>query len=163
MLPSEIPRLTGDLPVRVFPGFWKLLSFLRLPSQDGSQPLPLCLSFYLFYFVLPPFEDNRLPFWVFDVLCQHSEVVLWNLLSVQMFFQWIFWGESGLPVLFLHHLRTALQPDSSSSIFLSQLLLWLSRVFFVSKISRFFRSDLLKLPLVIYYGLHWIYRLHWAA
>ena len=46
-----------------------------------------CLSFYLFYFVLPPFEDNGLPFWVSDVLCQHSEVVLWNLLSVQMFFQ----------------------------------------------------------------------------
>ena len=33
-----------------------------------------------------PFKDNRLPFWVPDVLCQHSEVVSWNLLSVQMFF-----------------------------------------------------------------------------
>ena len=42
-----------------------------------------------------------------DVLCQHSEVVLWNLLSVQMFFWWICWGESGRPILFLHHLRTA--------------------------------------------------------
>ena len=39
-------------------------------------------------------------------LCQHSKVVLWNLLSVQMFFRWICGGESGLPVLFLHHLRT---------------------------------------------------------
>ena len=29
-----------------------------------------------------PFEDNGLLFWVPDVLCQHSEVVLWNLLSV---------------------------------------------------------------------------------
>ena len=27
-------------------------------------------------------EDNRLIFWVPDVLCWHSEVVLWNLLSV---------------------------------------------------------------------------------
>ena len=45
-----------------------------------------CLSFYLLYFFLPPFEDNRLLFWVPDVLCWHSEVVLWNLLSVQMFF-----------------------------------------------------------------------------
>ena len=33
-----------------------------------------------------PFKDIGLPFWVPDVLCQHSEVVLWNLLSVQMFF-----------------------------------------------------------------------------
>ena len=29
-----------------------------------------------------PFEDNGLLFWVPDVLCLHSEVVLWILLSV---------------------------------------------------------------------------------
>ena len=86
MLPSEVPRLTTDSPVRVFPGVWKLLSFLRLPWTDLS-PYLFCLSFYLLYFVLPPFEVNGLPFWVPDVLCQHSEVALWNLLSVQMFFQ----------------------------------------------------------------------------
>ena len=28
-----------------------------------------------------PFEDNGLLFWVPDVLCRHSEVVLWNLLG----------------------------------------------------------------------------------
>ena len=67
-------------------------------------PYLFCLSFYLLYFVLPPFEDNGLPFWVPDVLYQHSEVVLWNLLSVQMFFRWICGGESGLPVLFFRHL-----------------------------------------------------------
>ena len=33
---------------------------------------------------LSPFEENGLPFWVPGVLCQHSEVVLWNLLSVQL-------------------------------------------------------------------------------
>ena len=49
-------------------------------------PYLFCLSFYLLYFFLPPYEDNGLLFWVPDVLCQHSEVVLWNLLSVQMFF-----------------------------------------------------------------------------
>ena len=70
------------------------------------HPYLFCLSFYLLYFVLPPLEDNGLPFWVPDVLCQHSEVVLWNLLSIQMFFQLICGGESGLPVLFLHHLKT---------------------------------------------------------
>ena len=51
-----------------------------------------------------PFEHNGLLFWVPDVLCRHSEVVLWNLFCVQMFFWWICWGESGLPVLFLCHL-----------------------------------------------------------
>ena len=70
------------------------------------HPCLFCLSFYLLYFFLPPFKDNGLLFWVTDVLCQHSEVVLWNLLSVQMSFWWICGGESGLPVLFLRHLRT---------------------------------------------------------
>ena len=92
--------------VRVFPGVWKLLCFVRLPSRELHPPL-FCLPFYLLYFFLPPFEDNGLLFWVPEVLCRHSEVVLWNLLSVQMFFWWICGGESGVPVLFLHHLRTA--------------------------------------------------------
>ena len=64
MLPSVVPRLATDSAVRVLLGVWKLLSF------------------YLLYFFLPPFDDNGLLFWVPDVLCQHSEVVLWNLLSV---------------------------------------------------------------------------------
>ena len=84
MLPSEIPKLPTDPPVSgllVFGNF----SFKTLSPGRVSIPNS-CLSFYLLYFVLPPFEDNGLPFWVPDVLCQHSEVVLWNLLSVQMFF-----------------------------------------------------------------------------
>ena len=57
--------------------------FLRLPSWDSAQSLSLWLFFFfLLYFFLPPFEDNGLLFWVPDILCQHSEVVLWNLLSV---------------------------------------------------------------------------------
>ena len=56
--------------------------FLRLPSQDGALSLPLLSLFLSFIFFLPPFEDNRLLFWVPDVLCLHSEVVLWNLLGV---------------------------------------------------------------------------------
>ena len=86
MLPSVFPRLARDLAVRVFPGVWKLLSFLRLPSLAELCPYLFFLSFYLLYFFLPPFEDNGLLFWVPDVLWQHSEVVLWNLLRVQMFF-----------------------------------------------------------------------------
>ena len=51
------------------------------------HPYLFCLSFYLLYFVLLPFEDNGLPFWGPDVLCQRSEVVLRDLLSIQMFFR----------------------------------------------------------------------------
>ena len=86
MLPSKVPRLATDLPVKVFPGVWKLLSFLRVLSQDGSPSLPLLSLFLSFIFFPTSFEDNGLLFWVPDVLCRHSEVVLWNLLSVQMFF-----------------------------------------------------------------------------
>ena len=52
MLPSVVPRLATDLAVRVFPGVWKLLSFLRLPSQDGSPSLPLLSLFYIFSYFL---------------------------------------------------------------------------------------------------------------
>ena len=68
-------------------------SLLKIPfTVQASLPrmeLPphrLCLSFHLLYFFLPVFEDNGLLFWLPDVLCQHSEVVLWSLLSVEMFF-----------------------------------------------------------------------------
>ena len=50
MLPSEVPKLTTDSPVRVFPGVWKPLSFLRLPSQDRSPSLPLLFLFLSFIF-----------------------------------------------------------------------------------------------------------------
>ena len=85
MLPSVLPRLTIDSAARVFLGVWKPL-FLRFPSWDGAPSLPPLSPFSSFIFFLPVFEDNDLLFWVPDVLCQHSEVVLWNLLSVEMFF-----------------------------------------------------------------------------
>ena len=98
MLLSVLPRLATDPAGRVFPSVWKPL-FLKFPSRDGlpflgrsSLPgteLPphlLCLFFHLLYFFLPVFEDNDLLFWVPDVICQHSEVVLWSLLSIEMFF-----------------------------------------------------------------------------
>ena len=61
---------------------------LRLPSQVGAPSLPLLSLFFfcLLYFSYLLLEDNGLLFWVPDVFCRHSEVVLWNLLSVQMFF-----------------------------------------------------------------------------
>ena len=87
MLPSEIPKLPTDPPVRGFRGVWKLLLFQDSLPGMGLHPYRVCLSFYLLYFFFPLFEDNGLLFWGPDVLCQHSEVVLWNLLSVQMIFQ----------------------------------------------------------------------------
>ena len=56
--------------------------FLRLPSWDGALSLPLLSLFLSFILFLPPFEDNGLLFWVPDDLCWHSEVVLWDLLSI---------------------------------------------------------------------------------
>ena len=52
ILPSVAPRLALDLAVRMFPGVWKLLSFLRLPSQDGAPSLPL-LSLFLSFIFFP--------------------------------------------------------------------------------------------------------------
>ena len=67
---------------------WCLETFplLRLPPRMDLHPYLFCLSFSLLYFVLPPFKDNGLPFWVPGVLCQRPEVVLWYLLSVQRSF-----------------------------------------------------------------------------
>ena len=72
MLPSKIPKLSADRLVRGFPAVWKHLFFHdSLPRTEG---------------VLPPFKENGLPFWVLGVLHQHSEVVLWKFLSIQMIF-----------------------------------------------------------------------------
>ena len=51
MLPSEIPKLPTDLPVRGFPGVWKL-PLSRLPPWDRSLSLTL-LSLFLFFIFCP--------------------------------------------------------------------------------------------------------------
>ena len=78
MLPSEIPKLPTDPPVRGSPGVWKLL---RLPPQDGPPSLTLLSLFLSFVFVLPPFEDNGLPFWVPGVL-RHIQKLFCGIFSV---------------------------------------------------------------------------------
>ena len=71
-------------------GYYSLFKtpFPGRDSLPGPElpPYLLYLFFYLLYFFLPVFEDNDLLFWVPDVLCQHSEVDLWSLLSFEMFF-----------------------------------------------------------------------------
>ena len=85
MLPSVLPRLTIDSAASVS---WCLeTSLLKIPFPgQSSLPTSFVSFFVLLYFFLPVFEANDLLCWVPDVLCQHSEVVLWNLLSVEMFF-----------------------------------------------------------------------------
>ena len=69
----------------IFPGFRSSQVF----SGFGLKP-PASGFLSYYYSTLKtspsPFKDNGLPFWVPEVLCQHSEVVLWYLLGVQMFF-----------------------------------------------------------------------------
>ena len=69
----------------IFPGVRSSLVF----SGFGFKPPASGFQSYFYSSLktsLSPFEDNGLLFWVTDVLCQHSEVVLWNLLGVQIFF-----------------------------------------------------------------------------
>ena len=74
--------------------FDELLS-INVPWSQGldlSLLLPIiCLIFTVVSKLLllysttdktSPFKDNGLLFWVPDILCRRSEVVLWNLLSV---------------------------------------------------------------------------------
>ena len=107
LMPSEIPKFPTDMPVRVSyclatcPPSW-------LPPQNGSLPLILLCLFVSFILCSTSFEEIGLPFSVTGVLCQNSEAVLWKFLDIHMIFWWICRGESGLPVLFLHHLGTVL-------------------------------------------------------
>ena len=48
MLPSEVPRLTTDSPVRVFPGVWKLLFFKTSFPEWISVPTSF-FSLFIFY------------------------------------------------------------------------------------------------------------------
>ena len=68
-LPSRIRKLPPDPPVRGFPGVWKLPSINDSLPGTGLLPQLYCLSFYLLYFVLPPFEDDGLLFWAPDAFC----------------------------------------------------------------------------------------------
>ena len=48
MLPSEVPRLTTDSPVRVFPGVWKPL-FLKSPFPEWISTPTSFASLFIFY------------------------------------------------------------------------------------------------------------------
>ena len=147
MLPFEVPRLTTDLPVRVFPGVWKLLYFLRLTSWDGSPSLSL-LSLFILIFFSNSFRRQWAAFlgaWCplpafgscFVEFTQRSNVLWMNL-----------WGESGLPVLFLHHLRTAPSNAFLVICICSLLLSWLLVLILYLCVDAF-------LPRLLYVYLYW--------
>ena len=54
MLPFVVPRFATDSAVRVFPGVWKILSFLRLSSRQSSIPNSFVslFVFYIFFYLL---------------------------------------------------------------------------------------------------------------
>ena len=65
----------------MFPGVRSSLVFSGFGLKPPASGFPS--YFYSSLKTSPsPFEDNGLLFWVTDALCRHSEVVLWNLLSV---------------------------------------------------------------------------------
>ena len=72
----------------MFPGVRSSLESgfgLKPPASSYRLNFTVVSKLLLLYSTIDktsPFKDNGLLFWVPDVLCQHSEVVLWNLLSV---------------------------------------------------------------------------------
>ena len=83
MLPSVLPRLGTDLAVRRFLVFGNF-SLFKIPFPGRNSIPPSFVSFFCLFLIFFPTSFRRvgLLFWVPDVLCRHSEVVLWNLLDV---------------------------------------------------------------------------------
>ena len=102
-------RFQNSPQTRWWKGFLVFRNFsFTTPSPGRVSVSNSFVSLFLLYFVLPPFEENGMPFWVAGVLRQHSEVVLWNLFSIQVIFRWICGAESSLTILFHHHLPALL-------------------------------------------------------
>ena len=101
MLPSEIAKLPADLPVS-----WCLETYSPSwhPPWDGSLSLTLLSLFLPFIFCPTSFRRQWAAFLGAWCPLPVFRSCLWYLLSIQMTFQWICWGESGFWVLFLCHL-----------------------------------------------------------
>ena len=85
MLPSEIPKLPTDPLVRVFPGAWKLLLFKTpLPGQIS---IPISFVFLFTFYILSYLLSKTMGCLSGCLMSSTSIQKLWNLLSVQMFFQ----------------------------------------------------------------------------
>ena len=85
------------------------LSFLILPSWDGSPSLPLLSLFLSLYFFLSPLKDNGLLLWGLMSSASIQKLFCGIYSAFKCSFDEFVGGESGLPILFLCHLRTAPQ------------------------------------------------------
>ena len=108
MLPSEVPRLATDLPVRVFPGVWKPLFFKTpFPGQISIPTSFVSLFvFYIFSYLLLKTMG------CFSGCLMSSPCIQKLFCSIYSVFKCsldeFVKGESGpIPVLFLCHLRTS--------------------------------------------------------
>ena len=110
MLPYEVPRLTTDSPVRVFPGVWKLISFFKTPFPVRIF-IPIYFAslfiFYIFSYLLLNTMGCFSGCLMFSASIQKLFCGIYSAFKCS--FDEFFFGKSGLPILFLCHLRTALK------------------------------------------------------
>ena len=86
MLPSEIPRLATDSPVKVFPGVWKPL-FFKTPFLGQISVLNSFVSLFLFYIFSYLLSKTMSCFSGCLISSASIQKLFWgNLLSVKMFF-----------------------------------------------------------------------------
>ena len=113
MLSSEIPKVPTEPQVRGFPAVWKFSSFMT-PSP-GQFSVPNSFISLLVFYILPYLLSKRMGCLsgclvssasIQKLFCGSCSAFRWSFLFVCSSLLNC-GGESGLPVLFLHHLRTA--------------------------------------------------------
>ena len=104
MLPSETPKRPADEPVRGFPGVWKLSFMTPFPGWDS---IPNSFVFLFILYILSYLLSKTVGCLSGCLVSSASVHKLFCEICSE--FKWSFdefWGESGLPILFLHHLKT---------------------------------------------------------
>ena len=115
----------------MFPGVRSSLVFSGFglkPPASGFQ------SYFYSSLKTSPFEDNGLLFWVPDVFCKHSEVVLWNYSA----FKYSFDEFVGEKVVSLSYSSTILGPPLQSLLFQIFLLFHSSLILLVSPLHMYY-------------------------
>ena len=131
MLPSEIPKLPTALLVTVFPAVWELLLLHDSPPPGWVSVPNSFVSFCLLSSVLPPFEENRVPFLVPGVLRSCSVEVGQHSYDLLMDLRWRKWSSTILgpppPCLTLGNPMDYSLPGSSvHGILQARILEWVA-------------------------------------
>ena len=88
-------RFHNSPQTHLWEGFLLFGNFSFTTPSPGRVSVPNSFVFYILsYLLLKGMGCNGLPFLVPGVFHQHSEVVLWKLLRIQMIFWWICGRES---------------------------------------------------------------------